>query len=168
MWVKEQVTSLFITDKSPGIITACKETQAGTHSWRASRYSSSFGKESKHTSLLVSQISVLSPRLGDHKLEKLYSSLEYWPLILSIILDLKLQEPQWKTRNTTPKWATKEARNLSCQNQPALSGNSFFNYSAAHSWHGKASHYINLRGEGGREEEKHPEIKESDSSCQLG
>lgn len=92
-------------------------------------------QEGKHTSPLEStRILDFCHLLNGRRPQacKLYY-LEYWPLILSVILDLKLQE----AHNEKPEIQLQNELQRKQETYPArtnlpISGNSFFNYFAAH------------------------------------
>lgn len=170
MWVKEQAISVFTTDKSPGIIIICNKAQAGQST---SHQSFSFGRDCfkkgrrTHQSTRILDFCPL-PNSRRPQACKLYC-LEYWPLIVSGILDLKLQE----AHNEKPEIQLQNELQRKQETYPArtnlpISGNSFFNYFAAHSQHGKALHYIKGEGTGEGRKRNTLKKKKSDYSCQLG
>lgn len=112
----------------------------------------------KHGSLLESCIPIISSR----------PPLQYWPLILSITVDLKLQEAyNEKTEIKLPPELQRKEETFLTKNQPGHFRELLFPCMGnAIAWQSNSLH--KMQREGVEEEEKHLKKRKSDSSCQLG
>lgn len=136
-WVKEQATSSVTTDKVSRHSDCLQWTLNGTPYLEGITILH-LGRDHLEKGRQTPVYRILGfcspPKAGAPQAWKLRSVLEHWPSIISMILDLKLQKahnekPEIQLQNELQR---KQETSTARTNLP-VSGNSFFNYFAAHS-----------------------------------